>query len=296
MYFNWTPGGRKLPVLGTLIMLLIMALMVITMGALYRGGQPEPARVAAAAAPASDVRAAASEAPAAASPATPTINLPAITIDLSPHEAKQPVAGLKKSPAPGRKESPALPDLKMTPRPEDAKGADQDGALGLPKGTLKEEPGTGWTPPGEEKRESSFISQLGTTLVGLGLVCLIAFFLLRFVGARILGKSALIPLGAGRSVKLINVLERQLIAPQKLLLLVDVAGKYLLIGMSENSLYTLGEVDGDLVQNRVREAEEAVAQPVSASPLHAVVSHYFPFLHGKPVGKDAPVKQEEVGC
>jgi flagellar biogenesis protein FliO len=273
MFRNFSPGGRRLPITGTLIMLLIMGFLVISMGFLAQERRATEGQLALARAT-KTVQAASAETTGAGKKAADSGRPPSA-----------------KAPPPVK-----LPDLKMKPA-KSGTTQDSEAPLDLPKGTLRDEPGPGWVPPGEERRESTFMSQLATTLVGLGAVCLLAFLVLRFVGARILGKSALTPFGGGRSTKLINILERQLIAPQKMLLLVDVAGKYMLIGMSENSLYTLGEVDGDLVEDRIKEAQESASQPLQGNPLKTVVSHYFPFLQQvKAAEKNAPAKKEEVNC
>ena len=73
-------------------------------------------------------------------------------------------------------------------------------------------------------------------LLALAAVCLLAYVVLRFLSKRVYGTAA----GGG----LMRVVARLPLEPRRSLYLVEVAGRYLLVGLGENGApTTLGEID-----------------------------------------------------
>ena len=78
------------------------------------------------------------------------------------------------------------------------------------------------------------------TLLALGVVCLLAFVLLRW-GAKWL-------YGAGRSGQRMRLVERLPLEPRRALYLVEVAGRRLVLGSSENGVTLLVELEPETVE------------------------------------------------
>lgn len=83
-----------------------------------------------------------------------------------------------------------------------------------------------------------------TSLVVLGVVCIVAFVAVRFLG-RVLAT------GRVRGAHLLDVVARVPLEPRRSLYVVDVAGKTLLVGTSEMGLTVLSELDANEVRSRV---------------------------------------------
>lgn len=96
--------------------------------------------------------------------------------------------------------------------------------------------------------------QISVTLIWLIVICGGAWFILRLFYSSGPGLG-----GFGRRTrKLIHVLDRQVLGPQKALLLVEVPGKVVLIGLTDQQIRTLAELSpDDLLEGE--EAEEATA-------------------------------------
>jgi flagellar biogenesis protein FliO len=85
---------------------------------------------------------------------------------------------------------------------------------------------------------------LVTSLLVLGVVCIVAF-----VAVRLLGR--VLSTGRARGAHLLDVIARVPLEPRRSLYVVDVAGKTLLVGTSEMGLSVLSELDAAEVRSRV---------------------------------------------
>ena len=84
-------------------------------------------------------------------------------------------------------------------------------------------------------------------LLALAAVCLLAYVVLRFLSKRVYGTAA----GGG----LMRVVARLPLEPRRSLYLVEVAGRYLLVGLGENGApTTLAEIDAATVKSSAAEA------------------------------------------
>jgi len=91
---------------------------------------------------------------------------------------------------------------------------------------------------------------LGVALLSLGVVCVLAYAVLRFLARP----------GGGRADGPIRVLARCPLEPRRALYLVEVAGRRLLLGVGEGPMTTLA----DLGERAAPGAEEAVSVAVTA--------------------------------
>lgn len=85
---------------------------------------------------------------------------------------------------------------------------------------------------------------LVTSLLVLGVVCVVAF-----VAVRLLGR--VLATGRARGAHLMDVVARVPLEPRRSLYVVEVAGKTLLVGTSEMGLSVLSELDANEVRSRV---------------------------------------------
>ena len=85
---------------------------------------------------------------------------------------------------------------------------------------------------------------LVTSLLVLGVVCIVAF-----VAVRLLGR--VLATGRARGAHLMDVVARVPLEPRRSLYVVEVAGKTLLVGTSEMGLSVLSELDASEVRSRV---------------------------------------------
>lgn len=98
--------------------------------------------------------------------------------------------------------------------------------------------------------EKNFFRRIWLTISSLIIISIILVVFVRVV----YGKQGIIPNFAPRE-KMIKVLEKQMIQPQKTICLVDVAGKYLLLGVSENKIECLTEVEAEKVKEKLESIE-----------------------------------------
>ncbi len=103
-----------------------------------------------------------------------------------------------------------------------------------------------WPPVGEDSptQGSTFLVRLQQMLLVLTLVSLLIWAFLRLAGPRIAGLAQ----GTGPRRRLLNVLERHTLGPGRGLLLVEVAGRHLLLGTSEHGVQTLAELSAAEIQ------------------------------------------------
>lgn len=100
------------------------------------------------------------------------------------------------------------------------------------------------------------------------IVSIIAILVLRYVYA----KQGIFPQLAGRG-KLIRIVEKQMLMPQKMLYLVEVAGKFALLGVAENRIEFLMEVEPD----RITQVASSPGGPVEAPELKEYLDKFnFP--------------------
>ena len=85
---------------------------------------------------------------------------------------------------------------------------------------------------------------LVTSMLVLGVVCVVAF-----VAVRLLGR--VLATGRARGAHLMDVVARVPLEPRRSLYVVEVAGKTLLVGTSEMGLSVLSELDASEVRSRV---------------------------------------------
>ncbi|SRR6266404_1856344 len=78
---------------------------------------------------------------------------------------------------------------------------------------------------------------LALSFVSLGVVCLLAYFALRFLAGR----------GVGRATGAIRVLARCPLEPRRSVYLIEAAGRCFLVGVGDGAMALLAEVDGDKV-------------------------------------------------
>jgi flagellar biosynthetic protein FliO len=155
-------------------------------------------------------------------------------------------------PAPAEKLSPApkveLPSLNLSGKETNPATPVKDESL------FKDEAGL--------KQDSDFGATLTKTFIYLIIICLLAFVVLRFIyqGRKNIGAPFI------SSNKMIRVIERQMLQPQKYLCLVEVAGRYLLLGVSEQQVTFLTEIEAIRLEE-FKNNQEAVPVVPKSWPL-----------------------------
>lgn len=132
----------------------------------------------------------------------------------------------------------------------------------------------------DKEVQSKFYKRLWLTFVSLVIITIITYLALRYIYA----KQGLLPTSSKAPSKMIRIMERQMLQPQKAVYLLDVAGKYILVGISENRIQYLAEIERDLVEVRVSEMEHpSSALPVSLDkyPLPKPFSQLLEKLQGR---------------
>jgi flagellar biogenesis protein FliO len=105
---------------------------------------------------------------------------------------------------------------------------------------------------------ASYGDLLVTSLVVLGVVCVVAYVVVRVVG-RVLAT------GRTRGAALLDVVARIPLEPRRALYVVEVANKTLLVGTSEMGLAVLSELDGEVVRARAAARPATFAELVRAA-------------------------------
>lgn len=112
---------------------------------------------------------------------------------------------------------------------------------------------------------STFVQRLQYVLFVVAMLSLLLWGTLRLLGPGLTG------MGGGRLArrKLMNVLERQSLAPGKGLVVVEVAGRHLLLGMSEQGITNLAELSPEevLASRDVPAPQAAEATPAAPRNL-----------------------------
>lgn len=132
-----------------------------------------------------------------------------------------PEAAKSASPAEAKDKPDSLPQVAKTETPIFA-GGTQDERSYIPK--------------------TSLLGYILMVLFSLAIVCLLAMVVLRVVYS----KAGLSLKGFSKD-KLINVIDRQMLQPNRMIYIVEAAGKYLLIGVSDGNISILTELDKDTV-------------------------------------------------
>lgn len=109
---------------------------------------------------------------------------------------------------------------------------------------------------------STFVSRLQNMLLVLTLVSLLVWALLRMLAPNLAGMAG----RPGGRRKLVNILERQSLGPGKGLVMIEVAGRHLLLGMTEQGVHTLAELTAEEIRVAQDVPEEAPAASVPAPP------------------------------
>lgn len=127
---------------------------------------------------------------------------------------------------------------------------------------------TPWPPPVDQPRveyRSSFVQRLQYVSFVVAMLSLLLWGTLRLLGPGLTGMGGA---RVGRK-KLMNVLERQSLAPGKGLVVVEVAGRHLLLGMSEQGITNLAELTPEevLTSRNVPAAEPNETAPAAPRNL-----------------------------
>ncbi|MGV8124003.1 MAG: flagellar biosynthetic protein FliO [Candidatus Xenobiia bacterium LiM19] len=173
---------------------------------------------------------------------------------------------LAQTPSPGHSEKSPDASPAAKPSPTGTKEAEnvkttseetpEDGRLMSPDPSESEQ--VNWIDEAKQGTKSDkevqgkFYKRLWLTFVSLIIITIVTYLALRYIYA----KQGLLPTSLKSSSKMIRIVERQMLQPQKAIYLVDVAGKYILIGISENRMQYLAEIERDLIEVRVSEMEQ----------------------------------------
>lgn len=123
-------------------------------------------------------------------------------------------------------------------------------------------PGSAWPPDSDSPTQgSTFLVRLQKTLLVLALLSLLIWGLLRLIAPRMAGMAHT----PGARGKLLKVLERHSLGPGRGLMVVEVAGRHLLLGMTEHGVQTLAELDAEEVR-QARGIPAASGHPASEAP------------------------------
>jgi flagellar biogenesis protein FliO len=165
----------------------------------------------------------------------PAISLPAIAVDApsptaAPSEpAMEKASALPSSNPPEKSQRPAM------------KGSGEDG-------TWLDEAEAG--SPRDKAYRKNFFRQISLTIFSLVIITILIVVVMRFLYS----KQGILPVLPVQS-KFIRIIERQVLQPQKALYLVEIAGKYALIGITESKIEYIMEVDGEKVREKTAEIE-----------------------------------------
>jgi flagellar biosynthetic protein FliO len=116
----------------------------------------------------------------------------------------------------------------------------------IPPATVRPLEQTAWPPVdgSSTTQGSTFLIRLQKMLLVLALVSLLIWVILRLAAPRMAGLAN----GPNARRRLLNVLERHSLGPGRGLLLVEAAGRYLLLGTSEHGVQTLAELSSEEIQ------------------------------------------------
>ncbi|MCS7080003.1 MAG: flagellar biosynthetic protein FliO [Chloracidobacterium sp.] len=112
---------------------------------------------------------------------------------------------------------------------------------------------------------SGFFWALLQTLAALGIVCAVAYVTLRVILPKLGG------LGLRRSAGLVHVVDALPLEPRRTLYVIEVNGKYLLVGASEAGLQIIETLDAAAVEQALAARETAPPLP----PFAQAVGRWF---------------------
>lgn len=143
--------------------------------------------------------------------------------------------------------------------------------------------GAPWPPEGESVQyRSTFVQRLQYVAFVVAMLTLLLWATLRLLGQGTPGLALGLGGRAGRR-KLVTVLERQTLGPGKGLVVVEVAGRHFLLGMSEQGITNLAELKAEEVLDS-SEAPVAEGDPTSAGVprnlIKEVLSQHLSALPG----------------
>jgi len=104
----------------------------------------------------------------------------------------------------------------------------------------------------DKEVQSKFYRRLWLTFVSLIIITVVTYLALRYIYS----KQGLLTTPFKAPSRMIRIVERQMLQPQKAVYLLDVAGKYILVGITENRMEFLAEIERELVEGRVAEMEQ----------------------------------------
>lgn len=140
-------------------------------------------------------------------------------------------------------------------------------AAASPASAIENEPLDG---PATSEHAYHPLSKLLPLLLSLGLVCIVCLVLLPVF----LSKTSLGSRRGGAPGAMMRILDRQVLAPQKTICLVEVAGRYLLIGISDKQISTLAELESEAVTSRLAQGAQ-VAPQAFPGPLGVWLGRYW---------------------
>ncbi|MFQ3582700.1 MAG: flagellar biosynthetic protein FliO [Chloracidobacterium sp.] len=125
----------------------------------------------------------------------------------------------------------------------------------------------GWQPVPEPLPPTGggFVWALFQTLVALGVVCATAYVTLRVVLPKLGG------IGVRRPLGLVNVVDVLPLEPRRTLYVIEVNGKYLLVGASEAGIHVIETLDATTVEKALAARETARPLP----PFAQTVERWF---------------------
>ncbi|HKE59888.1 MAG TPA: flagellar biosynthetic protein FliO [Pyrinomonadaceae bacterium] len=113
--------------------------------------------------------------------------------------------------------------------------------------------------PEQFQSGSSLLWTFLQTIVALGFVCLLAYVLLRYVLPRVNV--------ASNSKSMVRVVDRVPVDQKRSLYVVEVTGRWLLLGSSETGMNLISELDPEKAQAEIAARQAAATSARSNSPL-----------------------------
>ncbi len=116
----------------------------------------------------------------------------------------------------------------------------------------------------DRERAKKMQQRVVMTIAALIFVSILIYIVLKFLSS---SKVSLPFLGLGQQSSLIKVVDRHMLQPNKALYLINVAGKHMLIGASENRVSFLSDIDSGFVEEHLEQQKSAA--PAKSSPMQS---------------------------